>query len=512
MEEEAKKKREEERLKREAERKQKEEEKARQAEERRQRIAEQKAAEAERKREREERERKERIARQEREAAAKAERAERERKAKEERLAREAKEREEREKREKEEREKKEKERAEQLKAAEEKKRQDALATSAKARSGGISPSSSTTNQSSGTSSAQPRKPAVPTVKTNSPMPPTQRAVSNPTNRPPMQQPPQQQPQVSAPNPQQRPTVAGSSQQPPAPIGLQLPPNMGLQPIGIPPYNPIGSPVTISPRVSYGPPGSSASVAAPFTPLTSLAHVQGPNQPPPGLGGMLNGSLAGNMGYPYDTQPPIMSPPQPSATIQPPRPQSALPTPIGLPSKAPGTPITNGIPPIGIPTGPGPNAAAHIRRTSAQTNPSPYGAIGKPAASLARAGSSVVGEEDRMSTAGPPSASRHSPPSPDRPLGSAALVDENDTIVELPKRRGTSSGAGWGDSLGPPPPVGARWGRGPQTAWAPGAIGSTAPGAPLPLSVPGPGSIGAPWPTAPGRSQTGRLGSPFLPS
>jgi len=293
------------------------------------------------------------------------------------------------------------------------------------------------------------------------------------------------------------------------PVGHQLPPNMGLQPIGIPAYNPLGSPVTISPRIGYGPPSAAPSPGGPFSPLVPFPQAQSSNQHP-GISGVLNGPLVGNMAYPYDAQSPLLSPSAPASAIQPSRPSSTLPSALGLPSKAPGTPTTNGISPIGVSpvSGPGPSQA-HIRRASTQANPSPFGAIGKPAASMARGGSSsVLGEEDRMSLAGP-SLPKPSPSSPDRPLGSSALVDDDDIIVELPKRRGVPP-VGWADSIGPPAAVAPRWGRGPPGTWAPGSV-IGAPGTPLPIPLTGPGPIGAPWSPTAGRPQPGRIGSPYMP-
>lgn len=453
-----KKKREEERLKREQERKQKEEEKARLAEERRQRIEEQKAIELQRKKEKEERERKERLVRQEREAQAKAERAERERKAKEERTLREVKEREERERREKEEKERKERERLEQAKAEERRKQEALNAAKAKASAPSTSPRAANYPASSQVKKTTPN----PTVKPNGPLLPSQRPVTSPMNRPPQMQ-PQSQPILGS----QRPMM---NQGQGMPINIQLPPNMGIPPLGMTPtFNSMVSPIAMSPRISYGPPSATGVGHGPFSPLTPFAQGQG--QP-----GLING--ASMQQYSFDAQSPLM--PQSQPTMQPSRPPSTLPSTLAMqPPKTPATPTSNGIPPIGVPPGASSASAAHIRRASAQANPSPFGAIGKPRG----APSSIVGDDDRGLQ----------PPSPDRVLGSSALVDENDTIVELPKRRGT---AGRIDTIGAPAAVGSRW-------------GPRAPSWPAPN---GPGPVGMQWSAAPGRPQPNRLDSPFSPT
>ena len=452
------------------------------AEERRQRIAEQKAIEAERKREREERERKERLARQEKEAQAKAEKAERERKAKEERLVREAKERELREKREQEEKERAEKERLEQAKA-EERKKQEALAAAASVKVKSTPATSPRApNYPPGPVIQQGKKPTnITGVKPNGPLPQPQRPIASPMSRPPqMQQPPQPIPGNS-----QRPMV-GQGQG--VPINLQLPPNMGISPLGIaPPFNPMVSPIAISPRIGYGPASATGVGHGPFSPI--VPFVQGQGQP-----GMMNGSIAGNMQqYPFDTQSPLVSQPPGAMSLQPSRPSSTLPPALAMPPpKAPGTPTVSGVPPIGVPPG-GSSAtasAAHIRRASAQGNPSPFGAIGKPRG----APSSVVEDDDR----GLGTLPIMSPPSPERVLGSSALVDENDTIVELPKRR---SASGRIDTIGAPAAVGStvgsRWGARGTASW------------PSPNT---PGPVGTQWSAAPGRPQPNRLDSPFSPS
>jgi hypothetical protein len=300
----------------------------------------------------------------------------------------------------------------------------------------------------------------------------------NPMNRPPQMQ--QPQPILVG---SQRPMM-GQGQG--MPINLQMPPGMGISPLGMaPPFNSMVSPVTMSPRIAYGPPSATGVGHGPFSPLAPFAQGQG--QP-----GMMNGSIVGNMQqYSFDVQSPLMPQPQPAGamTLQPSRPSSTLPPTLTMPPpKAPGTPTMNGIPPIGVSPG-GSNAAAaaaHTRRASAQANPSPFGAIGKPRG----APSSIVGDDDR-GLGGLPIMT---PPSPDRVLGSSALVDENDTIVELPKRRGT---AGRIDTIGAPAAVGSRWGSRGTASWS-------APN--------GPGPVGMQWSAAPGRPQPNRLDSPFSPS
>lgn len=478
LEEAARKRREEEARKREQERKQKEEEKARQAEERRQRIAEQKAQEAERKREREERERKERAARQEKEAIAKAEKLEREKKAKEERLLREAKEREEKEKREREEKERREKERLEQLKA-EERKKQEAAANAAKAKQNGssISPKSATFPASV---SSQQAKKLVNVPKPSSSAAPPQRPPSGTSNRPPplLQQ---QQPTQPIPAAAQRPM--SQPPQPPLPLNMQLPPNM-VPPMGM--FNPITSPSAMSPRAPYLPNGAPGQAPSQFNPLAQFPQMANSTA--------LNGPMIGSAPpFPFDAQTPMMSPPPNSAVpLQSPRAPAALPPGLSIPVLSPSNPLTNGITPIGVP--PGPSGPVNpIRRASTQVNPSPFGAIGKPA--FPRVGipsSSAPSQADEEERA--PSSTvltRPSPPSPTHVLGSSALVDENDTIVELPKRRGTAS---WGDAIGAPAAIGSRWGRTPAPSW----------------QTPSP--VGSPWSTAPGRPQAGHIDSSYLPS
>ncbi|KAG8835943.1 hypothetical protein FRC17_000028 [Serendipita sp. 399] len=470
-EEEMKRRRDEERSKREIERKQKEEEKARLAEERRLRIAEQKAIEVERKREKEERERKERLARQEREAHVKAER---ERKAKE---AREVKEREEKEKREKEERERKDRERQEHLKA-EEKKKQEVQAAAAKAKAGnnnGPTVSPKDVNSQANTSSQQAKKPAtVAPPRTNGPAP-VQRPVPTNTTRPP--QLPQQLPQP-VPTASQRPMM---TPQGPLPLNMQLPPNMALPPMGMAPYNPV-SPIALSPRGA--PFGATVTTVTGQGPFSSLGPFS-PINSQPIMSNALNGPLVG-VPFPYDAQSPIMSPP--GLAIPAARPPSTV---MSIPSKVPGA--VNGAPSMGPPP-PAPNVGtSHIRRSSSQANPSPFGTIGKP--SMSRTGlpsgpTSLADDEERSSV----NPTVPSPPSPGQVLGSSALVDENDTIVELPKRRGTAS---WVDGIGTAA-VGSRWGRGPTGSW-PAPSNNTPP-------------VGVPWSAAPGRPQAGRIDSPYLPS
>lgn len=418
------------------------------------------------------------MARQEKEAQAKAEKAERDKKAKEERATREAKEREEREKREKEDKERKERERLEQAKVEERKKQEALAAAKAKVTTAPTSPRAS--NYPPGPAMQPTKKPVNNAgVKPNGPLQPSQRPVTSPINRPPQMQ---QQPQPILVG-SQRPMM-GQGQG--MPLNLQLPPNMGISPLGMAqPFNSMVSPIAMSPRIGYGPPSATGVGHGPFSPLAPFAQGQG--QP-----GMMNGSIVGTMQqYSFDAQSPLMPQPQPvsAAALQPSRPSSTLPPTLAMPQpKAPGTPTTNGIPPIGVSPGGSSTAAttAHIRRASAQANPSPFGAIGKPRG----APSSIVGDDDRGLGSLPPI----SPPSPDRVLGSSALVDENDTIVELPKRRGT---AGRVDTIGTPTAVGSRWGSRGNASWQ-------APN--------GPGPVGMQWSAAPGRPQPNRLDSPFSPT
>jgi hypothetical protein len=458
------KKREEERIKREVERKQKEEEKARLAEERRQRIAEQKAIEAERKREKEERDRKERIARQEKEAQAKAEKAEREKKAKEERLAKETKEKEEREKRDKEERERREKERQEAQKVDDRKKQemQAAAAAAAKTPQVPISPRSS--SSTIGTSTSAKKSPA--TTKVNG-ISSAQRPPAAPISRAPSLQQPSQPPTNNG----QRP-VLPQTQTPVSP-NMQFSPNLSMQSLGMTPYNPMVSPTTsISPRIPFNPQGTASAGPGPYSPIIPFA--QPANQP--SIANVMSNGLMGNAPYPFEIQPPLVPQAQQATSVQPIRPPSTLPPGLAIPSKVLPTP-TNGMPGIGIPPLTPNSTAPHIRRASAQANPSPFGAIGKPLG--VRGPSSVIEDDDRIPSVGT-SISKPSPPSPDRPLGSSALVDENDDIVHIPKRRGTS---GWTENIGTAA-VGTRWNRSSITSW------------PTPST---PGSVGAPWSAAPGR-------------
>jgi hypothetical protein len=457
------KKREEERIKREVERKQKEEEKARIAEERRQRIAEQKAIEAERKREKEERDRKERIARQEKEAQAKAEKAEREKKAKEERLAKETKEKEEREKRDKEERERREKERQEAQKV-DDRKKQEMQASAAAAKTPQVSISPRSSSSTIGTNTSTKKSPA--TTKVNG-ISSAQRPPAAPISRAPSLQQPSQPPTNNG----QRP-VLPQTQTPVSP-NMQFSPNLSMQSLGMTPYNPMVSPTTsISPRIPFNPQGTASAGPGPYSPIIPFA--QPANQP--SIANVMSNGLMGNAPYPFEIQPPLVPQAQQATSVQPIRPPSTLPPGLAIPSKVLPTP-TNGMPGIGIPPLTPNSTAPHIRRASAQANPSPFGAIGKPLG--VRGPSSVIEDDDRIPSVGT-SISKPSPPSPDRPLGSSALVDENDDIVHIPKRRGTS---GWTENIGTAA-VGSRWNRSSITSW------------PTPST---PGSVGAPWSAAPGR-------------
>ena len=443
---------------------------------------EQKAQEAERKREKEERERKERAARQEKEALAKVEKLEREKKVKEERLQREVKEREERERREREEKERREKERQEQLKT-EERKRQEVAANAAKAKQNGtsVSPKSATFP---GNISTQHTKKFTSVPKPSSSTAPAQRPASGTSNRPPQLQ--QQQPTQPIPTGSQRPI--SQAPQPPLPLNMQLPPNMGPAPMGM--FNPITSPSALSPRVPYLHNGVPGQTPGPFNPLSQFPQMANST----GMSAVLNGPMIGSVPpFPFDSPSPMMSPPPNGVVpLQSPRAPAALPPGLSIPVLSPSNPLTNGITPMGV--SPGPNGPVNpIRRASTQVNPSPFGAIGKPA--FPRVGipsssaPSQTDEEERAPSSGV--LPRLTPPSPTRVLGSSALVDENDTIVELPKRRGAAS---WGDAIGASAAIGSRWGRSPAPSW------------------PAPSPVGAPWSTAPGRPQAGHIDSSYLPS
>lgn len=250
-------------------------------------------------------------------------------------------------------------------------------------------------------------------------------------------------------------------------VPMSMPSTIAMQPLGIQPYNPLTSPIGLSPRMPYssGQPSAFTSIAS----FTQQSVV-----PQPAMSNHGN-SLMGIHSFPvspYDTLSP--PPPQPSQS-----PAPSMLSGIASKSQLPPTPTANGM--MGMGNQPlSPNAPGnHIRRPSIQTNHSPYGAIGKPRGTS----SSIIGDEEY---------SRASPPSPDgRPLGSSALVDENDTIVQLPKRRGTANNVPT-----PVEPIGSRWGgRG-------GAVPGGWPGAPW--SPPGPAAVARP--------SLNRIGSPFMPS
>jgi actin-related protein len=532
-EEEARKRREEEKAKREAERKAKEEEKTRQVEERRQRIAEQKAIETEKRREREEREKKEKLARQEREAQQRAEKAERERKAREERLAKEAKEKEERDKKEKE---RKEKERVEREKAEQKKKEEAAAAIAAANAAAAANATRVKAAQQAAQAQVQaqvqspnqpplsPRSASFPpgtigAVQNNKQrtMPPMPNAkmppiVAGPSIPRPPNMPPNMPPNFARPPPPQtRPMMP-----PPHPMGgpppmsIPMPPQIPILPMG---FNPHASPITVSPSGRF-PPGQ------PFPPMNPFGHGPLPSQPqqPPMMNGNVRNFAAPG---PMDFPPPIpFDQPQQSQQVTPVLgSRASLPGPSASTTPSSTKPPTNGLVPQGLTGAPGPSNApttspsglqpVHSRRQSASVTPAPYGnigTIGKPSPSTIAFGpSSVIGDDDRAIQ--PPSSRMRASMDDQQVLGSSALVDENDEIVDLSeiKRRG-----GMGGAVGPAAKnIWATNGTGKGGGWPATPISSSLWSAPA--FPPAPGAPARPPPSQQ-QAAPERLRSPFLSS
>ena len=527
-EEEARKKREEEKAKREAERKTKEEERARQAEERRQRIAEQKAIEAEKRRDREEREKKEKLARQEREAQQRAEKTERERKAREERLAKEAKEKEEREKKEKEERERKERERTEREKADQKRKEESAAAiaaanAAAAANAGRVKAAQQAAQaqaqiQSSNHPPLSPRSgsfppgtigamqnhkqkvmPPMPNVKMPSMVagPSVPRQPHMPANlaRPPL---PQTRPMMPSPHP-----MGG-----PPPMNIPIPSQIPIMPMG---FNPHVSPIAMSPSGRF-PSGQ------PFGPIVSFVHGPPPSQPQQQP--MMNGNVR-NFAMDFPPPTPFDHPHQSQQVTPVLGSRASLSGPSSSATPSSTHPVTNGPLPQGLTGAPGPNNApttsphsglpsVHSRRQSASVTSASFGSIrtiGKHSPSTIAFGpSSVIGDEDRAIQ--PPSSRMRASMDDQQVLGSSALVDENDEIVDLSeiKRRGIMGGA-----VGPAAKnIWATNGTGKGGGWPAAPISSSvwsAPGFPA-----APGGPARPPPSQQQQPAPERLRSPFLPS
>ena len=299
----------------------------------------------------------------------------------------------------------------------------------------------------------------------------------------------------------------------PPPMNIPIPSQIPIMPMG---FNPHASPIAMSPSGRF-PPGQPFGAIAPFGHVLPPSQVQ---QQPMMNGNMRNYAAHGPMDFPPPTP---FDQPQQSQQVTPVLgPRSSLPGPSCSTTPSSSKLATNGLLPQGLTGAPGPNNGqttspppglppVHSRRQSASIPPAPFGpmrTLGKPSPSTIAFGpSSVIGDDDRAIQ--PPSTRMRASMDDLQVLGSSALVDENDEIVDLSeiKRRGVMGGA-----VGPAAKnIWATNGTGKGGGWPAAPISSSlwsAPGFPTapggPARPPPPRQQAAPAPE--------RLGSPFLPS
>lgn len=284
-----------------------------------------------------------------------------------------------------------------------------------------------------------------------------------------------------------------------------------------------GSPISMSPRGPYQQP------PPPFPGMNPFAHS--PGQAGPMMNGVRPVYSHAQMDYmvameqqqqqmpiaPPTTQQGQRTPQLNSQPLQPPvRQGTAPPQPLPIAPLQPSqtTPV-NGYLQLGSmssPVNPGPSTSTtvHNRRPSVQipnnAHPSAFGIISKPTgASVRGATTSILGDNDERVIL-PPIRRRQSP-SPDRVLGSSALVDENDDIVAMPKKRGGGGIAGIATG-GWDPTIGSSSSRGSSNIWSAGLGKSAGGGWPSSTSTgigSGSGSNGTPtsainplWPASSG--------------
>ena len=295
-------------------------------------------------------------------------------------------------------------------------------------------------------------------------------------------------------------------------MGIPIPPQIPIMPMG---FNPHTSPIAMSPSGRF-PPGQ------PFGPIATFGH--GPPQSQPQQQPMMNGTIRnfagpGPMDFPPPT--PFDQPQQPQQVTPVLGPRSSLPGPSSSTTPTSTKPTTNGFLPQGLTGAPGPNNApttsppglpsVHSRRQSASVTSAPFGTIrtiGKPSPSTIAFGpSSVIGDDDRAIQ--PPSSRMRASMDDLQVLGSSALVDENDEIVDLSeiKRRGVMGGA-----VGPAAKnIWTTNGTGKGGGWPAAPISSSLWSAPAFPAAPG-GAARPPPSRQQGAPTPERLGSPFLPS